>query len=152
MDKGIASTWITSVYVVVMHRLLYLNLKLSSEKLSYFSDIWRTCESLMFLLEPMGRGGQPGPLLLFEYSKGRTVQLALCSCSAEPAFFSSPLSVQSEHVQKDDQGCSSSLVSSVVNPQPVPCSHLQQELALCLSWAHRTEAVKQWLTEHDRLN
>jgi hypothetical protein len=38
--------------------LLYLNLKLSSGKRSYFNDIWRACDALMFLFEPSQEGGK----------------------------------------------------------------------------------------------
>jgi hypothetical protein len=44
-------------YIVVSF-WLYLNLKLSSRKLSYFSDIWQAFDALMFLGEPKGQKGE----------------------------------------------------------------------------------------------
>jgi hypothetical protein len=50
-------------------------------KLSHLATyIWRVCGSLMFLLEPKGRGGgkQRGPLLLLEYSNSKLITIILC--------------------------------------------------------------------------
>ena len=46
------------VYVFVRYRLLFLNLKLSSSKLSHFSDIGLAFGAIMYLLESMGGGGK----------------------------------------------------------------------------------------------
>ncbi len=43
---------VKEIYVVVPYQLLYLNLKLSSAKLSHFRDIRRAFGAIMFLLEP----------------------------------------------------------------------------------------------------
>jgi hypothetical protein len=43
--------------------LLNLNLRLSSEKLCHFSDIYMNCDALMFLLET-GGGGLCGPPIM----------------------------------------------------------------------------------------
>ncbi len=58
--------------------------KLSSAKLSHFSDIWSAFCALLFLLE--AKGELLGPLLKFEYSK----VLSTLSHSHSPAE-SSPL-------------------------------------------------------------
>jgi hypothetical protein len=45
------------VYCIVEpYRLLYVNLKLSSGKLSYSSDIWQAFGAIMYLLEPKSVG------------------------------------------------------------------------------------------------
>jgi hypothetical protein len=49
---------------VVSEWLLYLNLRLSSGKLADFSDIFRDCGALMFLVEPKG-GGRGSCVSLF---------------------------------------------------------------------------------------
>jgi hypothetical protein len=44
----------SNAYVVVLYGLLNLNLKLSSAKLSHFSDILRAFGAILYLLEPKG--------------------------------------------------------------------------------------------------
>ncbi len=61
--QGLA-TWMSSAFVAVSYRLFNLNLKLSSEKLSHFSNIWRTCGTIMYLLNPK-RGGSERSVGLF---------------------------------------------------------------------------------------
>jgi hypothetical protein len=41
-----------------VYRLLYVNLKLSSAKLSHFSNIWKAFGAIMFLLEPKEGDGR----------------------------------------------------------------------------------------------
>jgi hypothetical protein len=58
----------SSAYAVVLHRLLYLNLKFSSANLSHFSYNSQASGAIMYLLEPrVGGGGvkEHSPLLLF---------------------------------------------------------------------------------------
>ncbi len=43
-----------------MHRLIYLNLKLSVGKLSHFSDIWRTLWVIIIYLEAKDEGAEGG--------------------------------------------------------------------------------------------
>ncbi len=48
----------SSAYAVVLYRLLYLNLKLSSANLSHFSYNSQASGAIMYLLEPKGGGGE----------------------------------------------------------------------------------------------
>jgi hypothetical protein len=62
----------SSAYVVVLYRRFYLNLKLSSAKLSYFCDSRRDglFGAIVYLLEPKGGGGGRsvhGDLSLFRH-------------------------------------------------------------------------------------
>ncbi len=52
-------------FVAVPHRLLFLNLKISSRKLSQFTNIWEAFGAVMHLLGPKGRRGSSVGLLYY---------------------------------------------------------------------------------------